>query len=88
MTEKQEQMVEALNQSTLTEQDIAYLEKTFKYHPPKGNQSQRYEQIRAMARAMAIQILTACPPSRERSLALTKLEESVMWSNSAIARNE
>lgn len=29
-----------------------------------------------------------CPSSRERSLAMTKLEEAVMWANSAIARNK
>lgn len=85
---KQERMIEALNQSTLTEQDIAYLEKTFKYHPPKGDQPSRYETLRAAARAFATTIITHCPQSRERSLALTKLEEATMWANSSVARNE
>jgi hypothetical protein len=30
----------------------------------------------------------ACPESRERSLALSKLQELVMWSNASIAINE
>lgn len=29
-----------------------------------------------------------CPPSRERSLAITKLEEAKMWANAAISKNE
>ena len=29
-----------------------------------------------------------CPASREKSLALTKIEESIMWANASIARNE
>ena len=29
-----------------------------------------------------------CPGSRELSLSKTKLEESVMWANASIARNE
>jgi len=28
------------------------------------------------------------PPSRERSLAITKLEECVMWANKAISREQ
>jgi len=59
----------------------------FKYHPPTGNQPQAYEQIRETAKVVAECILGLCPESRERSLALTKLEESVMWANASIARN-
>lgn len=29
-----------------------------------------------------------CPVSRERSLAMTKLEEACFWANASIARNE
>lgn len=73
---------------TLTETDRAYLERTFTYHAPKDDQPARYSAIRAQGLALAELILTSCPPSRERSLALTKLEESVMWANASIARNE
>ncbi len=72
----------------LSPEDLAYLETTFRYHPPKGDQPQRYETLRAAARAFAIQILLNCPQSRERSLALTNLEQGVMWANAAVARNE
>jgi len=64
------------------------LEKRFTYHPPKEGQPARYENIRALGKHFAEKICTFCPDSRERSLALTNLEQAVMWANAAIARNE
>lgn len=66
----------------------AYLNRAFTYHPPFGDQPERYVAIRDEAKMLAVNILRMCPDSRERSLALTKLEEAVMWANAAIARNE
>ena len=62
--------------------------KNFTYHPPKDGQFEKYEGIRATARGLAELINTYCPDSREKSLAITKLEEAVMWANASIARNE
>jgi len=64
------------------------IENNFTYHPPKGDQPQRYNQIRMQAKGLAELIDKFCPNSRERSIAFTKLEECVMWANAAIARNE
>ena len=64
------------------------IENNFTYHPPKGIQAKRYEELRGYFKDLAMAVLVACPESRERSLALTKLEEAVMWANAAIARNE
>jgi hypothetical protein len=64
------------------------LEKRFTYHAPKDDQPDRYSQIRNQAWMFAIYLCQACPESRELSLALTKLEEAVMWANASIARNE
>jgi len=60
----------------------------FKYHKPCGGQLPRYVEIRTRARDLAAIICTHCPDSRERHLAVTKLEEVVMWANAAIARRE
>jgi len=60
----------------------------FTYHPPKEGQPERYTKIRDTAKSFAHELVSMCPDSRERSLALTKLEEAVMWANAAIARNE
>ena len=64
------------------------LGKTFTYHPVVKDQQRRYVQIRETARSFAILIADACPESREKSTALTKLQETVMWANAAIAINE
>jgi hypothetical protein len=62
--------------------------KAFTYHAPHGDQPTRYVLIRDSAKSLAELFVTNAPPSRELSLALTKLEEAVMWANAAIARNE
>jgi hypothetical protein len=68
--------------------DTPDLENRFTHHPPKGDQAVRYHCIRAGALGLAKLIEDHAPPSRELSLAFTKLEEAVMWANAAIARNE
>jgi len=60
----------------------------FRYHAPLEEQQVKYEQIRRLAKELALSLLNLCPPSRERSIALTELETSVMWANASIARNE
>ena len=64
------------------------IENSFSYHAPKGNQQERYIGVREKAKELAYLVDTTCPESREKSLAMTKLEESVMWANASIARNE
>jgi hypothetical protein len=73
---------------TLTDEDMQRLSKDFSYHPPKPDQVPRYNEIRDYAKAFAAVLLEKCPPSRERSIALTNLENAVMWANASIARNE
>lgn len=64
------------------------LENRYKYHAPKGNQTERYEALRNKAKELAHMIDELCPNSREKALAHTNLEQSVMWANASIARNE
>ena len=63
------------------------IENNFKYHAPKEGQPQLYTDIRDKAKEFAIMIEEKVPNSREKSLAMTKLEEAVMWANAGIARN-
>lgn len=58
----------------------------FSYHAPIHGQPERYERIRSEAKALAETIVDLCPNSREHAVALTKLDETVMWANAAIAR--
>lgn len=66
------------------------LENSFTYHAPKAelHQQERYVTLRDNAKALAFDIVRLTPPSREQSLAITKLEEAIMWANKAIACNE
>lgn len=68
--------------------DEKELEIRFTYHRPNGDQPSRYEDLREAAKSLAVMIMSYCPPSREQSLAVTKLEEAVMWANAGIARRE
>lgn len=58
----------------------------FKYHKPTEGQPEKYQRIRSLAKEFAELVQDECPESREKSLAMTKLEESVMWANAAVAR--
>lgn len=71
-----------------TAEDVARLENNFAYHEPKEGQNERYAAIREECKQLAACLLLLCPPSRERSLAMGHLEETMMWANASIARNE
>ena len=64
------------------------LNKVFTYHAPFGDQTARYEAIRAKAKEFAQLVDDCCPDSREKSLALTNIQQSVHWANASIAINE
>lgn len=72
----------------LTEQDRVYLNRAYIFRQVESRQDSRYDELSYDAHTLAERIMKSCPPSRERSLALTKLEEAVMWAKIAIARNE
>jgi hypothetical protein len=58
----------------------------FNYHEIGGLQNFNCHSLRQTAKDFSNLILENCPDSRERSLAITKLEEVVMWANASIAR--
>ena len=64
------------------------VENSFTYHAPKDSQPVRYVDLRDTAKELAKKILTMVPPGREQSLAITKLEECIMWANKGIACGE
>lgn len=64
------------------------IQNDFSYHPPFGDQVERYAVIRDRAKGLAELMVDHCPESRELSTALTHLETAVMFANAAIARNE
>ena len=74
--------------SSMDDTEREDLANRFTYHPPTSEQAARYVVIRDYGHGLAATIMNHCPASRERSLAIVKLEEAVMWANASIARNE
>ena len=64
------------------------LAERFTHHPPHGDQADRYTTIREHAMLLAMTIEELCPPSREKSLAQTAVQQASMWANAAIAITE
>jgi hypothetical protein len=62
------------------------IENNFMYHAPTEEQTKKYHELREKGKELAYLIEADCPAGREKSLAMTKLEESIMWANAAIAR--
>lgn len=60
---------------------------TFKCHKFDGEMTTQSEIVRNIAEDLEAEIALRLVPSREKSLALTKLEECVMWANKAIAKH-
>lgn len=63
-------------------------ENRFTYHIPFGDQAERYSKIRQALGELAHLLDEVCPPSRELSIAMTKLDEVSFFANASIARNE
>lgn len=80
---------DASKDDSMTQQELLRrIENDFTYHPPKDEQIARYKAMRDKALEFAYFIVASTPQSREQSLALTHLEECIMFANAAIARNE
>lgn len=61
------------------------LQNWFQYHPPVGNQTQRYADIRAGAYAFALLLNELVPECADKTAAFRKLRECTMTANAAIA---
>lgn len=57
----------------------------FTYHPPQGDQPERYEKIRAAAKAFARVLEANTKPCADQTAAYRKLRECVMTANASIA---
>lgn len=59
----------------------------FTNHTPTAEGIAKIENLRESAKAFAHVLIGNCPTSRDLSLALTSLEETLFHGNAAIARN-
>lgn len=57
----------------------AALERSLTNHTPPSQVIPMIEEVRELAKDVGERIIQLCPDTRERSLALTHLEETVMW---------
>ena len=64
------------------------LEAIFTYHAPKIHQVEQYQMIRNAAHEFARAVNVLCPESREKALAMTSIQQAVMWANAAKAIHE
>lgn len=65
------------------------LERSLTNIPPTSDKTiGRMEHLRSVAKSFGFALLATVPEGRERSLAITKLEESVMWAMKGIALNQ
>lgn len=70
----------------MTSQEIQH---RFKFHPADTEHRQkRHETVRSLCLYLAENLNGLLPEGREKSLAITHLEETMMWANAAIARAE
>lgn len=63
------------------------LERRFAYHAPTGDKASMHELARDACHRAALAINDLAPDGREKSQAVTHLEDAMMWANAAIARN-
>lgn len=69
--------------------DLDRLNHNLTNHGPKDEEViEDIEDIRARAKGLGAEILRSTPKGREQSLALTNLEQTVMWAVAAITRNQ
>lgn len=68
--------------------DTDDIEGRFKQHWPSDTRANHHNQVRGACRTLALFLDGLFPDSREKSLAITHLEEVMFWSNAGIARQE
>ena len=59
----------------------------FTYHSPDEERAKKHAHIREQCFSLSNLLDSYLPDGREKSLAITKLEEVMFWANASIARN-
>jgi len=67
--------------------DAAEISHRFAFHPANTEEKRAgHGSIRAACAQLAVQIHERLPECREKSLAITKIEEAMFWANAGLAR--
>jgi hypothetical protein len=62
------------------------IDRNYTSYPVGQEQDEKMEMVREACNLLGHTLNQACPDGREKSVALTKLEEVMFWANAAIAR--
>lgn len=63
---------------------MSEIKKTFAYHKPSEDGLRRIKDLRESFSELYDEVESLAPASRERSLAITALEEAAMWAIKAV----
>ena len=69
---------------TLTREEI---KDRVAYHAPSPSGIMAHADLSMIIGNAILTVDARCPPGREKSLAITKLEEAKMWASASVARN-
>ena len=59
----------------------------FKFHEPDTDRkAQDHDKVRLACQGLAVYLNNLVPEGREKSLAITKVEEAMFWANAGLAR--
>lgn len=64
------------------------IDKPFAYHKPSPEGLNKITELRLAYSEMMRVIEANCPPSRQKSVAITELETSAMWAIKAVVFND
>lgn len=63
------------------------IKRRFYFHPATDAAvAEAHDLVRTLCRTLARDLNEVLPEGREKSLAITSLEETMMWANAAVAR--
>lgn len=66
--------------------DVDDLTNRFRYHRPDEERAAKHTIIRQKCYELAVELNGLIPDGREKSLAITNLEDVMFWANAALAR--
>jgi len=77
-----------LKEETNESSESNELKITLGFHPADEVAADKHDFVRDECKKLAYKLEEELPDSREKALAMTKLEEVMLWGNAAVARNK